>query len=351
MSNDSLLMSNSESATLVGEHALPSFPPLYFAQGVPFTATTGDGTATTPSSEIALPPEVLYMVLDRYCDWGDIARISCVQRAWSRSLYDSALSTPTQLFTLAQAFLHGKSGLAPNPVRAMSLLLVCTNVPIDSISQSPIFNHHQQTRLDQVGTGNPSDFIPVLDSIASDTAPVFVPAVRALSDCFFHGSGTSNGPNSDLGLLWLQAAFIVGHDIDAAYLLALIYERGLYSDQGIAVDVIQAARWFQAAAELGHVEAMAELALCYELGCGVEVSDELAVEWYVKAANAGHVTAKFAVGEAFEEARGVPQSDSEACLWYYKAALAGDGDSIQALRRLSDIARIVIPAVGVLLDV
>ena len=100
------------------------------------------------------------------------------------------------------------------------------------------------------------------------------------------------------------------------------------------------------AAEEGHVEAMAELGLCYELGCGVEQNDEEALDWYTRAANLGHVTSKFSVGEAFEEARGVPQSDHEACLWYYRAALAGDEDSKKSLRRLYDIARIVVPGVA-----
>ena len=95
---------------------------------------------------------------------------------------------------------------------------------------------------------------------------------------------------------------------------------------------------------------MVELGLCYELGCGVEQSDEHALDWYTKAANLGHATAKFSVGEIFEEARGVPQSDEEACIWYYRAALVGCDDSKLALRRLYDIARIVIPNVATILN-
>jgi hypothetical protein len=75
------------------------------------------------------------------------------------------------------------------------------------------------------------------------------------------------------------------------------------------------------------------------------------LDWYTKAANEGHATAKFSVAEAFEEARGVPQSDEEACLWYYRAALVGDEDAKKALRRLYDIARIVVPGVAEILGV
>ena len=153
------------------------------------------------------------------------------------------------------------------------------------------------------------------------------------------------------GIAWLAAAFEFGQDDSAALRLGKIYERDYQSYSGIEVDVYAAATWFESAAEAGNADAMTELGLCYELGCGKEQSDEKALDWYMKAAEKGHMTAKFSVGEAFEEARGVPQSDAEACLWYYRAAVEGDEDSREALRRLEDIARIVLPGVGNLLDV
>ena len=130
------------------------------------------------------------------------------------------------------------------------------------------------------------------------------------------------------------------------------YERDykMYNAANIEVDVYAAAIWFESAAEAGNADGMAELGLCYELGCGKEQSDEKALDWYMKAAEKGNLTAKFSVGEAFEEARGVPQSDEEACLWYYKAAVDGCTDSKLALQRLHDIARIVVPGVGQMFD-
>jgi TPR repeat protein len=158
---------------------------------------------------------------------------------------------------------------------------------------------------------------------------------------------TTTAANAARGLRWLVSAFELAGDVDAAHELALLYERG---DRSVDLDVVKAAEWLQKAAGAGHVEAMAELGLCYELGCGVEQSDERALDWYMKAAERGNLVAKFSVGEAFEEARGVPQSHEEACLWYYKAAMEGDEDAKTALRRLRDIARIVLPGVGALLD-
>lgn len=185
-------------------------------------------------------------------------------------------------------------------------------------------------------------------------------------------TSTTHQPKTpaQIGLQWLQRAHTLGGDVAAAYEVALLYEYGRLVANGehpstapsftttstanptatlIDIDVVAAAAWFRRAARAGHVDAMTELALCYELGCGVAQNDERAVDWYRRAAERGHITAKYAVGEAFEEARGVPQSDAEACLWYYKAAVEGDEDSRQALHRLRDIARIVVPGVSSLL--
>lgn len=166
------------------------------------------------------------------------------------------------------------------------------------------------------------------------------------NDTFYYCAAAATA-TAETGLAWLKCAFEAGRDVESAHDLAVIYEYGRYS---VPTDVVAAADYFTKAATAGHVEAMAELALCYELGCGVEANDETALDWYIKAATAGHVTAKYSVGEAFEEARGVPQSDEEACLWYYKAAVEGDEDSRKALRRLEAIARIVVPGARALLD-
>jgi len=162
---------------------------------------------------------------------------------------------------------------------------------------------------------------------------LFPPAMKRLGECYLLQNNTCEG------LVWLQAAYELGKDLQAAYELGTIYENGKFNFE---IDVYLATKWYKKAAEGGHVEGMAEYAICCELGCGRDQNHEEALEWYMKAAHKGHVTANFSVGEAFEEARGVPQSDSDACLWYYKAAVQGDDGSIAALRRLRDIARIVV---------
>jgi TPR repeat protein len=223
---------------------------------------------------------------------------------------------------LAEAMWKGTNGLQRNPARASELFAVLAGV-----------------RVQKKEDGS-------LETIAQETSTEpFAPAMRRLAECYLEGNGVEADPN--IGVGYLEAAHSVGMDADAAHELALIYEYGKYN---VKNDVYLAADYFLKAAQGGHVEAMAEYAMCCELGCGTDQSDELALEWYLSAANAGHVTAKYSVGEAFEEARGVPQSDEEACLWYYKAAVCGDEDSKKALRRLHDIARIVVPGVASILE-
>ena len=289
----------------------PILPALYFEDS--------RAPNSSHSTTVELPSEVLSHCLS-FANWGDLAKLACVQPSWSNILSDAAEHSSDAKWQLAQALLFGTSGLQANPQRALVILKQLSRATTDE---------------NDLPTGT-----------TENRASCFAPAMKAISDCYFEGRGVSKIPRA--GLAWLQASFLLGEDINSAHETAMLYE---YGRNGIEVDVVAAAEWFEKAAQAGHVEAMAELGLCYELGCGVEQNDEQALDWYTKAANLGHATSKFSVGEAFEEARGVPQSDEEACLWYYRAALVGDEDSKKALRRLYDIARIVVPGVGEILNV
>lgn len=287
----------------------PILPALYFEN---------TRTPNSNSSSLELPSEILSHCFS-FCNWGDLAKLASVQSSWSTILVDAAEHSKGAKWELAQALLHGHSGLAKNPFKALQILRQLAQVPTDE-HDLPVNELSQVER--SVGC--------------------YAPAMKAISGCYFSGEGVV-AKEPATGLAWLHAAFYYGKDLDAAHESAMLYE---YGRNGIEVDVVAAFEWFEKAAQAGHVEAMSELGLCYELGCGVEQNDEQALDWYTKAANEGHATAKFSVAEAFEQARGVPQSYEEACLWYYRAALVGDEDSKKALRRLYEIARIVVPGVA-----
>jgi len=232
---------------------------------------------------------------------------------------------------LAQALLDGTNGLESNPAKAMALFLELANVAVDETNNNMPVTEPSSSQSDNNNNNDEN---------------CFAPAMKKVATCYFTGVGVEQS-DSAAGCAWLECCFVKGGDVDAAHELGFVYE---YGRHGVKIDVVKAAEWFRKAAEAGNADAMTELALCYELGCGVEQDDEEALDWYMMAAELGHVTAKYSVAEAFEEARGVPQSDAEACLWYYKAAKAGCDDSRVALRRLEDVARIVVPGVRSLLD-
>ena len=215
--------------------------------------------------------------------------------------------------------------MAVNPALAIHYLHELAGLELSVDDFDPTFDEVKQTNEDSSKCNN-------IDYDYSTAA------MRQLATCHLEGKGVET--NQNMGMAWLQQAYRTG-DLDSAFETAVIYEYGKY---GVAVDIYLASQWFHGAAQAGHVESMAEYAMCLELGCGVEQSDDGALDWYQKAAELGHVTAHYSVGEWFESARGgLPQSDTEAVLWYFKAASMGDEDSKMALKRLSDIARIVVP--------
>lgn len=281
-------------------------------------------------SSSELPSELLSLCLTNYANWGDLAKLACVQKSWSNIVDDTANQSLQSQWELALALLNGDCGLEKSPERAVRILKALANVTIDNNTGKPLAARNETKSIKPMN---------------SDNTKYCTFAMKKIAECYLEGTGVSEDPN--VAVAWKESAFRIGNDSDAAHDLAVIYEFG---NHGIEVDVVAAAEWFRRAAQLGHVEAMVELGLCYELGCGVEQSDEDALDWYTKAAHLGHATAKFSVGEIFEEARGVPQSDAEACIWYYRAALVGCDDSKLALRRLYDIARIVVPGVATILE-
>jgi len=291
---------------------IPSLPPLYFQN-------------RKDDDVIPLPSEILTSVLS-YLDWGDYARLAPVHSTFKSIMHDAAaIGGHDSKWSLAKSLLDGTNGLKSNASLAIQYLEDLSAINID---EEP----NEETYQDPISNETYEQYFP--------------PAMMQLATCFLRGYGTSQDSRKGLG--WLRAASRYGN-VDAAFDLATIYEYGKFS---VDVDIVLAAEWFLGAARAGHVESMAEYAMCCELGCGVEQSDNEALDWYTKAAGYGHITSNFSIGEFFEKAQGgLPQSDSEAVLWYYKAALMGDEDSRKALNRLNDIARIVVPGWAATLNV
>ena len=109
----------------------------------------------------------------------------------------------------------------------------------------------------------PSDEIEQYTTVIADEA-----ALLELASCYLTGTGVSQP-----AIKCLMKTYQTTKSVKSAYKLALIYESSANSNGLIDVDIVAAYEWYKAAAINGHVTSMAELALCYELGCGVERND------------------------------------------------------------------------------
>mmetsp|Transcript_1661 Transcript_1661/g.2371 ORF Transcript_1661/g.2371 Transcript_1661/m.2371 type:complete len:386 (-) Transcript_1661:148-1305(-) len=341
-------------STILNMKAIPSLPAFYFRAK---QTIKGDNlnsllkcndcdTLLVQSDFINLPSEMMSHITS-FLNWGDYARLAPVNSIFTHVLSDAAeYGGADTKWALAEGYLHGKEGLANEPSLALKHLHDLAGIQVsqkeDSIEpdvstsydENSLVVNDEQMRDAQSSVIN----VPLNLECSPPIHMRYTPAMRQLATCYLKGVGVTQ--DSSIGLAWLEAAY-QHSDTDSAHEIATLYE---YGKDGVEVDIVLAAKWFHQAAQRGHVESMAEYAMCLELGCGVESSEEKALEWYTHAAELGHVTSNFSVGEMFEEARaGLPQSDSEAVLWYYKAAQMGDVDSKKALKRLSDIARIVLP--------
>lgn len=316
----------------------PSLPPLYFQE--------------EQFSMFALCSELETNILS-YLTWGDHARLAGVSPALTNILDDAAQQSEDATWSLAQSLLNGQNGVQVNPTLAIKYLqqLAGVTLAVSKDDFNPSYKQMNQQSTMTMSTTMSTTTTTQLSLSQEQQSQQSqeshsIMAMRKIASCYLEGNGVE--ADQTMGIQWLHQAYHHG-DLNSAFEIASIYENGNY---GVDVDIYRAAEWFHGAATAGHVESMAEYAMCLELGSGVDQSDHEALDWYTQAAERGCPTSNFSVGEWFECARGgLPQSDTEAVLWYYKAASLGDEDSKKALKRLNDIARIVIPGWDRMLNV
>jgi uncharacterized protein len=80
-------------------------------------------------------------------------------------------------------------------------------------------------------------------------------------------------------------------DADAQYNLGQMYRRG----EGVPRDLVQARRWYEAAAAQNFEEAQFQLGVMWEMGSGVPPNMAEARRWYMAAARADHARAREAL--------------------------------------------------------
>jgi TPR repeat protein len=88
---------------------------------------------------------------------------------------------------------------------------------------------------------------------------------------------------------------------------------------GVAVDEIQATKWFRRAAEAGHPAAMWHLAQRYRDGLGIEKDDAAAIQWSHWAAESGNADAMMEMARRHSRGMGIARSNRAAMQWQWKA--------------------------------
>jgi localization factor PodJL len=117
---------------------------------------------------------------------------------------------------------------------------------------------------------------------------------------------------------YLSAAAEKGQAV-AQYRLGTLYERG----QGVTVDPVKAAHWYELSANQGNRKAMHNLAVSY--ASRKNMAD--AARWFAKASALGLSDSEFNLAVLYERGDGVPQSLVDAFKWYSIADAAGDVES------------------------
>ena len=100
-----------------------------------------------------------------------------------------------------------------------------------------------------------------------------------------------------------------------------MYEGG---KNGVKVDMAEARRWSERAANGGDPRAMHNLALYFFKGEGGPRNSTTAASWFRKAADMGLVDSQFNLAQLYESGLGVSQNPAEAYKWYVIAGRAGD---------------------------
>ena len=113
-------------------------------------------------------------------------------------------------------------------------------------------------------------------------------------------------------------------------------ESVFYGENGRA-DYREALRWYEAAAEAGHVQAMVRIGRMHEEGLDLDRNVERAMTWYKRAADHGSTQAMIRLGMLHADgADSRTQDFKTALIWFRKAADQGDGSAMLNLARIYD---------------
>jgi TPR repeat protein len=140
---------------------------------------------------------------------------------------------------------------------------------------------------------------------------------------------------------------------DAQLRLAAAYGSG----RGVKPDIVEAAKWYEAAANQGNAEAqnnvrgIGNLGICYDSGIGVAKDQSRAAQQYEEAANAGDLQSMLNIGVDYWHGEGVDKDLAKAYMWFDLVRLytqAGDANRMlkwRARGALDALSRQITPQI------
>jgi localization factor PodJL len=141
--------------------------------------------------------------------------------------------------------------------------------------------------------------------------------------------------NLDEAAKWYDRAANAGV-IPAVFRLGTFYEKGL----SVKKDIDIARRYYMQSAERGNAKAMHNLAVLDADGGGKGANYKSAAQWFRKAADRGVADSQYNLGILYARGIGVDQNLAESFKWFSLAAAQGDADSG---RKRDDIAKRLDP--------
>lgn len=141
--------------------------------------------------------------------------------------------------------------------------------------------------------------------------------------------------NLDEAAKWYDRAANAGV-VPAIFRLGTFYEKGL----AVKKDTDIARRYYLQAAERGNAKAMHNLAVLDADGGGKGANYKGAAQWFRKAADRGVADSQYNLGILYARGIGVDQNLAESFKWFSLAAAQGDADSA---RKRDDIAKRLDP--------
>jgi localization factor PodJL len=167
---------------------------------------------------------------------------------------------------------------------------------------------------------------PVLRAAALKGDPT---AAYEIGVRFAEGKGVAI--NLDEAAKWYDRAAQAGV-VPAVFRLGTFYEKGM----SVKRDVDIARRYYLQASERGNAKAMHNLAVLDADGGGKGADYKSASQWFRKAADRGVADSQFNLGILYARGIGVEQNLAESFKWFSLAAAQGDAD---AGRKRDDIAK------------